>query len=152
MALATLQGVTVAGTWQMMLSHSPTIEQSEPTGPRKALFVLKYGRAGNIREDLTPQMVFKWFRSIGPLVSVRTNATMGDSRFATVIEYWDSNDAEVARAKTNSIHKALQNLPAFDLQFFDPLTLRCSVRHHQLTIVISPDALLLFIFIGSNTC
>ncbi len=133
MALATLQGQSVPDIyppWSMILSHSPTLDSASPNGPRYPLYVFKGSSPANIMEGSSAQMVFRWFRSVGPLVSARSDVTMGKLQVATTIEYWNSIHGEIARFKTNNIHEDLQQLPRFGLRFYSPCSLRCSVRYN----------------------
>lgn len=135
MALATLQSQPVDGVsppWCMILSHSPTLDSALPTGSRWAQRVIKTAWSGDLKPGATAQSVFKWFRSVGPLVSARTNMYMGSSEFATVVEYWDIAHSDIAGFKLNQVHKELHHVPKFNSVGFDPCSLRCSV---SLTLV-----------------
>lgn len=62
---------------------------------------------------------------------------MGNSQLATVIEYWDSVHAEIARAKINDIHEDLQALPIFGLRY-NPCSLLCSVCPCRIAATTTP--------------
>ncbi|KAI0088650.1 hypothetical protein BDY19DRAFT_178517 [Irpex rosettiformis] len=64
MALATLQGhiiTRVNPVWEMVLSHSPTLESALPLSPLFPQFVKSNGSPLSMGNDTTPQTLFKWF-------------------------------------------------------------------------------------------
>lgn len=135
MALATLQGEPVDGVnppWSLVLSHSPTLESALPTCRRWPQRVVPDLLPGQMWPGaITSQAIFRWFRSVGPLVSVRINMSMGNSQNATVIEYWNKAHSDIAGAAPNLVHSAIlysiPRIPRLTLRFFDPCTVRCSV-------------------------
>ncbi|KAI0793063.1 hypothetical protein BC629DRAFT_1508739 [Irpex lacteus] len=134
MALATLQGETVDGVdppWALALSHSPTLESVLPTGRRWPQRVIPNVLPGDTWPGMTTaQTIFRWFRSVGPLVSVRMNMAMGNSQNATVIEYWNKAHSDIAGAAPNLVHSAMLDsvprVPRLTLRFFDLCSVRCS--------------------------
>lgn len=75
------------------------------------------------------QIAFKWFRPLGPLVSVRANMSIGNLQSDIVIEYWDKAHSDIASSEPNLIHRLGDGyyIPTLKLRFFDPCSLRCSV-------------------------
>ena len=140
MALATLQGTLVTDVkppWKMVLSHSPTLEPSLPSQRIFSQYIRLNGIPYNLTEGVTPQRVFRWFRSAGPLVSVRTNVDVGYAQRAIVLEFWNEAHAKLARKLKNAVHADLRNILEFSLRTFDPYTLHCTVwiswNIHQLS-------------------
>ena len=130
MALATLQDTVVTDVnppWKMVLSHSPTLEPALPPQRIFSQYIRSNGIPHNPIEGSSPQTIFKWFRSVGPLVSVRTNVDIGYSQRAIVLEFWGATHAKLARGLKNKVHADLHSIPGFTLRTFDPYTLHCTV-------------------------
>ncbi|KAI0793089.1 hypothetical protein BC629DRAFT_347750 [Irpex lacteus] len=133
MALATMQGALVADhtpPWKMVLSHSPSLDHPTPSAP----FFPQYLQTtpAFFTPDLTPQLLFRWFRTAGPLVSVRMNVDVGSMKGTAVVEYWHESHANAARLKENALHTKTRTRPKFVLRTFDPCSLHCSVRRTHL--------------------
>ncbi len=110
----------------MTLSHSPTLTSDTTSIP----ILPQYLQAEpGFFKDVTAQLLFRCFRNVGPLVSVRMNVDIGDQRRTAVVEYWKEEHANSARLLKNAMHKSLKTRPAFSLRTYDPYRLRCSVRH-----------------------
>ncbi|EKM49815.1 uncharacterized protein PHACADRAFT_214337 [Phanerochaete carnosa HHB-10118-sp] len=124
MALATMQGVTVPNVqppWVLTLSHTASLDSALPRDPLCAQFI-KAGAAGGIHglHLATAQQIFRWFRTAGPLVSVRTNVDVGYKHRTCVLEYWDEEDANYARLHCREFHFTLQRMEPFSLRTFAP--------------------------------
>ena len=140
MALATLQDTVVTDVnppWKMVLSHSPTLEPTLPPQRIFSQYIRSNGIPHNPIEGSSPQAMFKRFRSVGPLVSVRTNVDIGYSQRAIVLEYWYEDDAKLARKMKNTVHTDLKDLPDFSLRTFDPCNLYCTVRAVELVTLFA---------------
>lgn len=113
--------------WTVTLSHSPTLISDTTSIP----ILPQYLQAEpGFFKDVTAQLLFRCFRNVGPLVSVRMNVDIlvGDQRRTAVVEYWKEEHANSARLLKNTMHKSLKTRPAFSLRTYDPYRLRCSVR------------------------
>lgn len=117
--------------WTMILSHSPILASPRPPDPILSQYLQT--DPSFFTPTMTPQVLFRYFRNGGPLVSVRMNVDIGNKKRVAVVEYWDEGHANTARIKKNTLHKKLRSRPAFSLRTFDPCSLRCSVRHMHIS-------------------
>lgn len=115
--------------WTMILSHSPTLATPRPSDSILSQYLQT--NSDFFTSKTTPQVLFKYFRKAGPLVSVRMNVDIGNKKRAAVVKYWNEKDANAARIKKNTLHSMLRSRPAFSLRTFDPHRLRYSVRRVQ---------------------
>lgn len=130
LALATMQESVIqdaVSPWIMVLSHCPTLESAIPS----ALMYSQYLQADPafFSSEVTTQLLFRYFRTAGPLVSVRMNVEIGGGKRTATVEYWNELHANEARNARNALHKKMRNRPAFSMRTYDPRSLRCSVRH-----------------------
>ena len=77
--------------------------------------------------ETSSQIVFEWFRTAGPLVSVGVNVNVGYDRPAVVVEYWDEESANRARVQKNALAAEMGRFSAFTVRTFDPCNLYCAV-------------------------
>lgn len=146
LALATVNGTRKTWpplAWTIRLSHSPTLEKATPS--RRLL--PQYTQCDSdifFKDGLPMEIVFKWFRTAGPIVSIRKEVNLGQSPHTLVVEYWHEDHANFARMMSNALHKNLKKRPAFTLRTYDPWSIRCTVRSHRfsypvrsLTVIIS---------------
>ncbi|KAI0088649.1 hypothetical protein BDY19DRAFT_178352 [Irpex rosettiformis] len=130
MALATLRGAPISDVdppCTMVLSHSPTGESALPD-PSSRIFPQYLKADPEFFQDskITLQLLFKWFRTAGPIVSIRTDVGVGKEEHRIVIEYWKEEHARLAHTKRNDLHKQLRKRSAFYLRTYDPYSLHCS--------------------------
>ncbi|KIP03988.1 hypothetical protein PHLGIDRAFT_213976 [Phlebiopsis gigantea 11061_1 CR5-6] len=125
MALATLNGVPVPNMdppWNLTLSHTASLANALPTEPLCAQFVKASAGIHALRQS-TAQDVFRWFRSAGPLVMVRTDVDVGYPQRTCMVQYWHETHASSALHHPRDLHIVLQKMPAFVLRTFA----QCSV-------------------------
>lgn len=132
MALATLQGAIVPGVtppFCLALSHSPSLEECLPEDRLFHQFVKCTTNTRHVLYDSSAQDVFSWFRSAGPLVSVRVNVNVGHAYATCVLEYWEDTHAQYARTHCRMMHPALAAMDHFSLRTYNPCTIFCTVYH-----------------------
>ena len=129
MALATLQGFQIPASTPpitLSLSYSEQLDSPYPSAP----IFPQYIKAEKTHPlySASPQQLFSWFRSAGPLVEVRASVDVGQGGLTCTVQYWEESHAKFARDNSGNLHTALRAMPAFRLRIFDPWDLYCSVR------------------------
>ncbi|KIP03992.1 hypothetical protein PHLGIDRAFT_214018 [Phlebiopsis gigantea 11061_1 CR5-6] len=125
MALATLNGLPVPNLdppWNLVLSHSSSLESALPKEPLCAQFAKSPANTHPL-SDASAQDVFRWFRPAGPLVTARADVDVGYPKRTCVIQYWDETHASSAFKCPQGLHPALTSMPMFNLRTFA----QCSV-------------------------
>ncbi|GJE92581.1 RNA recognition motif domain-containing protein [Phanerochaete sordida] len=132
MALATLHGTllpSVEPPFVLRLSASDKEEETLPADPLLSQFVHS-DIDDHPLHSWTAQELFRYFRSAGPLVSVRTNVDIGRARRVCTVEYWDERHANYARLNAQRLGRELAPLeaplPPFSLRTYDPWKLYCT--------------------------
>ncbi|KAI0088645.1 hypothetical protein BDY19DRAFT_178260 [Irpex rosettiformis] len=126
MALAIVPWVTMSGGCRVKLSHSPTMENPVPPRCPFPQYVLCESEEIFLNKNIDLEVIFRWFRTAGPLISVRIISDIGPYGRAVQLLYWTEEHANLARLKANSLHKKLQSRPTFSLRTYDPFSIRCT--------------------------
>ena len=130
MALATLSGLPVPGlipSWVLTLSHMESLDSALPKDPLCAQFVKGSPTGIHGLQAASAQRIFRLFRPIGPLVSVRTNINTGYPQRTCVIQYWNEKDADYARGPVREFSDIIRTMGPFTLRTFTQYNLLCSV-------------------------
>lgn len=129
MALATLNGLPVPGLnppWVLVFSHTESLDSVLPKNPLCAQFVK--GPTGiHALQVSSAQRIFQLFRSVGPLVSVRTSVDTGYPQRTCVVQYWNVQDADYARTTSLAFPEIVYTMGPFTLRTFTQYSILCSV-------------------------
>ena len=129
MALATLNGLPIPHLdppWNLQLSHSSSLDTALPTEALCAQFAKSSAKTHPLLEA-NAQDIFRWFRPVGPLVTVRADVDVGYPKRTCVIQYWDEKHATAAFKSPQGLHPDLLNMPQFVLRTFAPCSVFVSV-------------------------